>query len=144
MDIRARRPTHGFRSTDSTLLNEQGLPPDVIELQLAHKERNQVRAVYNRSQRLAERRKMMHEWADYLDGLKTDTDDVLQLPVAATIGERKVTPIRRKTKRSKLAPVPSNANDSGRKNNKRSTSYRETMSHWLAKTEPHAHSYWWK
>lgn len=87
---------HGFRSTASTLLNEQGFPVDVIELQLAHKDRNQVLAVYNRSQRLAERRKMMQEWADYLDGLKTDTDNVLQLPVAASIGERKGTRIRRK------------------------------------------------
>jgi hypothetical protein len=43
----------------STLLNEQGFAPDVIELQLAHAERNKVRAAYNRAQRLAERRKMM-------------------------------------------------------------------------------------
>ena len=62
---------HGFRSMASTLLNEQGFPPDVIELQLAHSERNKVRAAYNRAQRLAERKKMMQAWADYLDGLKT-------------------------------------------------------------------------
>jgi hypothetical protein len=43
----------------STLLNEQGFPPDVIELQLAHTGRNKVRAVYNKAQRLPERRKMM-------------------------------------------------------------------------------------
>lgn len=61
---------HGFRSTASTLLNEQGFPPDVIELQLAHAERNKVRAAYNRAQRLPERRKMMQAWADYLDQLK--------------------------------------------------------------------------
>jgi integrase len=61
---------HGFRSMASTLLNEQGFPPDIIELQLAHKERNQVRAAYNRAQRLTERRKMMQAWADYLDGLR--------------------------------------------------------------------------
>jgi integrase len=61
------------RSMASTLLNEQGFPPDVIELQLAHTERNKVRAAYNRAQRLAERRKMMQEWADYLDGLRTAT-----------------------------------------------------------------------
>jgi integrase len=61
---------HGFRSMASTLLNEQGFPPDVIELQLAHSERNKVRAAYNKAQRLAERRKMMQAWADYLDGLK--------------------------------------------------------------------------
>jgi integrase len=63
--------SHGFRTTASTLLNEQGFPPDVIELQLAHKERNKVRAAYNRAQRLEERRKMMQAWADYLDGLRS-------------------------------------------------------------------------
>jgi len=62
---------HGFRSTARTLLNEQGWHPDLIELQLAHAERNKVRAAYNRAQRLAERRKMMQSWADYLDGLKS-------------------------------------------------------------------------
>jgi integrase len=61
---------HGFRTLASTLLNEQGWHPDLIELQLAHKERNKVRAAYNRAQRLAERRKMMQAWADCLDGLK--------------------------------------------------------------------------
>jgi integrase len=61
---------HGFRSMASTLLNEQGYPPDVIELQLAHIERNKVRAAYNKAQRLPERRQMMQAWADYLDGLR--------------------------------------------------------------------------
>ncbi|MGC1460278.1 MAG: integrase arm-type DNA-binding domain-containing protein [Steroidobacteraceae bacterium] len=61
---------HGFRSLASTLLNEQGWNPNLIELQLAHKERNKVRAAYNRAQRLAERRQMMQAWADYLDGLR--------------------------------------------------------------------------
>lgn len=61
---------HGFRAMASTLLNEQGFPPDVIELQLAHQEKNKVRAAYNRAQRLEERRKMMQQWADYLDQLK--------------------------------------------------------------------------
>jgi len=61
---------HGFRSMASTLLNEQGFPPDVIELQLAHVERNKVRAAYNKAQRLAERRVMMQAWADLLDQLR--------------------------------------------------------------------------
>ena len=61
---------HGFRTMASTLLNEQGFPPDVIELQLAHSERNKVRAAYNKAQRLPERRKMMQAWANYLDGLR--------------------------------------------------------------------------
>jgi integrase len=61
---------HGFRAMASTLLNELGFPPDVIELQLAHQERNEVRAAYNRAQRLEERRRMMQAWADYLDALR--------------------------------------------------------------------------
>jgi hypothetical protein len=55
----------------STRLNELGFPPDVIELQLAHAERNKVRAAYNRAERVAERRKMMQAWSDYLHGLHT-------------------------------------------------------------------------
>ena len=61
---------HGFRALASTRLNEMGWAPDVIERQLAHAERNKVRAAYNRAQHLAERKKMMTAWADYLDGLR--------------------------------------------------------------------------
>ncbi len=61
---------HGFRALASTRLNELGWPPDVIERQLAHAERNKVRAAYNRASYMAERRKMMVAWADYLDGLR--------------------------------------------------------------------------
>lgn len=50
---------HGFRAMASTRLNELGWKPDVIERQLAHAERNKVRAVYNRAQYMAERRTMM-------------------------------------------------------------------------------------
>ena len=63
---------HGFRAMASTLLHEQGWPPDVIERQLAHAERNNVRAAYNHAQHLPERRRMMQAWADYLDGLRTN------------------------------------------------------------------------
>ena len=59
-----------------TSLNEQGWHPDLIELQLARAERNEVRSAYNRAQRLAERRKMMQQWADYLDKLKAGADVV--------------------------------------------------------------------
>jgi len=67
---------HGFRAMASTLLNEQGWPPDVIERQLAHAERNKVRAAYNRASYLDERRRMMQAWADYLDGLAQGGDVV--------------------------------------------------------------------
>ena len=61
---------HGFRSMASTLLHELGLPHAVIERQLAHGERNKVSAAYNFAEYLPERRKMMQQWADYLDKLK--------------------------------------------------------------------------
>jgi hypothetical protein len=54
----------------STLLNELGYNRDWIERQLAHVERNEVRAAYNHAQYLPERRKMMDEWSNYLDGLR--------------------------------------------------------------------------
>ncbi len=63
---------HGFRTTASTLLNELGHNADVIERQLAHVPSDKVRSAYNRAERLAERRKMMQAWADYLDGLRAD------------------------------------------------------------------------
>lgn len=65
---------HGFRSMASTLLNEQGWHRDAIERQLAHGERNKVRAAYNYAEHLPERRKMMQAWADYLDGLRNGGD----------------------------------------------------------------------
>ncbi len=70
---------HGFRTTASTLLNEQGWSPDAIERQLCHMPKDQVRAAYNRAQYLDERRRMMQAWADYLDGLKSGAQ-VIQFP----------------------------------------------------------------
>lgn len=61
---------HGFRAMASTRLNELGWQTDVIERQLAHAERNKVRAAYNRAQYMAERKAMMQAWADYLDSLR--------------------------------------------------------------------------
>jgi integrase len=69
MGYHSRATGHGFRSTASTILNENGYRPDVIERQLAHGERNAVRAAYNHAQYLPERREMMQWWADYLDGV---------------------------------------------------------------------------
>ena len=59
--------THGFRAMAATVLSEQGWPSETIERQLAHVDRNQVRAAYQRSELLAERSKMMQAWADFLD-----------------------------------------------------------------------------
>ena len=68
---------HGFRAMASTLLHEQGWPSDVIERQLAHRERNSVKAAYNHAQYLPERRRMMQVWADYLDSLREKSDLLL-------------------------------------------------------------------
>lgn len=76
MGYRGRMTGHGFRSVASTLLNEQGYRHDVIERQLAHAEKNAVRAAYNRAEYLPERKKMMQEWADYLDRLKAGAEVV--------------------------------------------------------------------
>ena len=65
---------HGFRSMASTLLNEQGFNRDWIERQLAHGERDKIRAAYNYAQYLPERRKMMQAWANYLDELRNSVE----------------------------------------------------------------------
>ena len=60
---------HGFRHMASTLLHERGYRSEWVERQLAHGDRNSVRARYNFAEHLPDRRRMMQEWADYLDGL---------------------------------------------------------------------------
>ncbi|MBL3529609.1 MAG: tyrosine-type recombinase/integrase [gamma proteobacterium endosymbiont of Lamellibrachia anaximandri] len=67
MDYQGKATPHGFRATASTILNETGFKPDVIERQLAHIERNKVRAAYNRAEYLQDRRKMMDWWGDFID-----------------------------------------------------------------------------
>lgn len=62
--------THGFRHMASTRLYESGFRGEVIEIQLAHKQRNKIAAAYNHAEYLKEREKMMQSWADYLDNLK--------------------------------------------------------------------------
>jgi len=71
---------HGFRSMASTLLNEQGWHRDAIERQLAHAERDTVRAAYNYAEHLPERKRMMQSWANYLDDLAKGAD---VLPIRA-------------------------------------------------------------
>lgn len=72
---------HGFRALFSTVANETGWNPDVIERQLAHKERNGVRAAYHRSTYLQDRERLMQWWADYLDGRATGK--VVKMPKRA-------------------------------------------------------------
>jgi len=63
---------HGFRATARTLLAETGWRTDAIERQLAHKASGPLKGAYDRAQFLAERRRMMQAWADYLDALRED------------------------------------------------------------------------
>ena len=58
---------HGFRALASTTLNEEGFDPDVIERQLAHAERNKVRAAYHRAEYLDDRRKLLQWLADFYE-----------------------------------------------------------------------------
>ena len=62
---------HGFRSAASTILNERGFNPDVIEAALGHQDKNEIRRVYNRSTYWNERVKLMQSWADMLDEFKS-------------------------------------------------------------------------
>lgn len=71
---RGQMTVHSFRSMASTLLNEQGFAPDIIERQLAHRDTNKVRAAYNHAEYLDQRRDMMQKWADWLDGVKNSVD----------------------------------------------------------------------
>ena len=67
MGYHGRATVHGFRAMASTALNEMGFRPDVIERQLAHQERNAVRAAYNRAEYLSERRAMMTQWSNQIE-----------------------------------------------------------------------------
>lgn len=71
MGYQGKMVGHGFRALASTTLNEMGFRPELIERQLAHAERNKVRAAYNRAEYLQERRDMMQKWADFLDNVAT-------------------------------------------------------------------------
>jgi integrase len=71
---------HGFRAMARTILDEVlGVRPDFIEHQLAHAVRDPNGRAYNRTAHLPERHKMMQQWADYLDGLKSGAQ-VIQFP----------------------------------------------------------------
>jgi len=67
---------YGWRTTASTLLNELNYRPDVIERQLAHKERNAVRNAYNRAEYLPERVTMMQDWANLIDSMAKNDSNV--------------------------------------------------------------------
>lgn len=81
MGYKGSATAHGFRALFSTVANELGWDADVIERQLAHIERNKVRAAYHRAAYLPEREKLLQWWADYLDGRKAG--NVVKMPQRA-------------------------------------------------------------
>lgn len=70
---------HGMRSIASTILNEKGFPPDVIEAALAHIDTNEVRRAYNRAQYLDQRRDMMNWWGEYVDNASYSKTSIAEL-----------------------------------------------------------------
>lgn len=72
---------HDFRATASTQLHEMGYRPEVIELQLAHVEKNKTKGAYNHAEYMTARREMMQAWADWIDNIpERDTGSTLKLP----------------------------------------------------------------
>ena len=63
---------HGFRSSASTILNERGFNPDIIEAALAHQDEDDVRRAYNRATYFKERVSLMQDWADLLDQFRVE------------------------------------------------------------------------
>ncbi len=82
MGYKGRMTGHGFRGMASTMLHEQGHGHHLIELQLAHQERDQVSAAYNHALYLADRTAMMHAWANTIDKLRKGAD-IIPLPQRA-------------------------------------------------------------
>jgi len=66
MGFKDRLVAHGLRALASTTLNEQGFDSDVIEMALAHVEKNQVRAAYNRAKYIERRKKLMQWWSNHI------------------------------------------------------------------------------
>jgi integrase len=76
MGYKGRMTGHGFRGVASTILHEQGYHTAMVNLQLAHKDKDEVSAAYNHALYLKERRAMMSAWADHLDKLRRGADVV--------------------------------------------------------------------
>lgn len=67
MGYKSKFVSHGIRALGSTILHEHGHKSELIKLSLAHVDKNQIRAAYNRAEHLPERRDMMQWWSDYLN-----------------------------------------------------------------------------
>ena len=76
IDTQNELTDHGFRAMARTILHEQlNYPPEVIEVQLAHRAPGPLGAAFARAKFIDQRTKMMQAWADYLDSLKTEGEN---------------------------------------------------------------------
>jgi integrase len=91
MGFQDRLVSHGLRSMASTILNEHGWDPELIEVALAHVDKDEVRSAYNRADYIERRRPMMVWWSEYIQKAATGN-----LSVTAIHGDRSgnVVPIR--------------------------------------------------
>jgi integrase len=81
--------SHGFRASASTILNERGFDERIIEVALAHQDKNQTRAAYNRALYWSERVKLLQDWADLIDQFKIEAHRSASVPIVANHGEPK-------------------------------------------------------
>tara|TARA_R110002124_G_C8970602_1_gene514997 strand:+ start:186 stop:1475 length:1290 start_codon:yes stop_codon:yes gene_type:complete len=88
MGFAGRLVSHGMRSIASTILNEKGFDPELVEVALAHVDKNEVRAAYNRADYVDRRRSMMEWWSDHIEKAATGNLSIV------AVGQRKVVPIR--------------------------------------------------
>ncbi len=95
MGYHSRATVHGFRGTASTILNEQGFNSDWVEAQLAHTDRDEVRAAYNSARWLPRRRKMLQWWSNYLDKVEAGNEVKRERPANAFFGCREMEAIGR-------------------------------------------------
>ena len=82
MGFKGIATAHGMRALFSTVANEHSHDADVIERQLAHVERNKVRAAYHRAAYIAERTALVQWWADFLDSKRASAGAAVQLRTA--------------------------------------------------------------
>lgn len=83
MSFEERMVSHGMRSMASTILNERGWDPELIEVAFAHADKDEVRSAYNRADYIERRRPMMTWWSDHVQHAATGS-----LSVSAIQGTR--------------------------------------------------------
>ena len=91
MGFQDRLVSHGLRSMASTILNEHGWDPELIEVALAHVDKDEVRSAYNRADYIERRRPMMAWWSEHIQKAATGS---LSASAINQTRDRKVVPIR--------------------------------------------------